>query len=49
MQRQTATDQRDALGQDTGRSEGHLSNCLLGGAPGCELFVLCGNAMSRSS
>jgi hypothetical protein len=24
MQRQTSTNQRDALGQDTGRSQGHL-------------------------
>jgi hypothetical protein len=34
MQRQTSTNQRDALGQDTGRSQGHLSSYLLGGAPG---------------
>jgi hypothetical protein len=27
-------DQRDAPGQDTGRSQGHLSSYLLGGAPG---------------
>jgi hypothetical protein len=34
MQRQTSTNQRDAPGQDTGRSQGHLSSYLLGGAPG---------------
>jgi hypothetical protein len=34
MQRQTSTNQRDAPGQDTGLSEGHLSSYLLGGAPG---------------
>jgi hypothetical protein len=30
------TNQRDAPGQDTRRSEGHLSSYLLGGAPGGE-------------
>jgi hypothetical protein len=34
MQRQTSTNHRDAPGQDTGRSQGHLSSYLLGGAPG---------------
>ncbi len=34
MQRQTSTNQRDAPGQDTGRSQGHLSSYLLGGALG---------------
>ncbi len=34
MQRQTSPNQRDAPGQDTGRSQGHLSSYLLGGAPG---------------
>jgi hypothetical protein len=37
MQRQTSTNQRDAPGQYTGRSQGHLSSYLrriLGGAPG---------------
>jgi hypothetical protein len=34
MQRQTSTNQRDAPGQDTGRSQGLLSSYLLGGAPG---------------
>jgi hypothetical protein len=34
MQRQTSTNRRDAPGQDTGRSHGHLSTYLLGGAPG---------------
>jgi hypothetical protein len=34
MQRQTSTNQRDASGQNTGRSQGHLSSYLLGGALG---------------
>jgi hypothetical protein len=34
MQRQTLTHQRDAPGQNTGTSQGHLSSYLLGGAPG---------------
>jgi hypothetical protein len=34
MQRQTSTNQRDASGQDTGSSQGHLSSYLLVGAPG---------------
>jgi hypothetical protein len=34
MQRQASTNQRDAPGQDTGRSQGHLSSYLLGGVPG---------------
>ena len=34
IQRQTSTNQRDAPGQDTGRSQGHLSTYLLGGALG---------------
>jgi hypothetical protein len=34
MQRQTSKNQRDAPGQDTGRSQGHLSSYLLGGPPG---------------
>jgi hypothetical protein len=34
MQKQTSTIQRDAPGQDTGRSQGHLIGYLLGGAPG---------------
>jgi hypothetical protein len=33
MGRQTSSNQRDAPGQDTGRSQGHLSSYLLGGAP----------------
>jgi hypothetical protein len=34
MQRLTSTDQRDAPGQNTGRSQRHLSSYLRGGAPG---------------
>jgi hypothetical protein len=34
MQRQTSTNQRGAPGQGTGRTQGHLSSYLLGGAPG---------------
>jgi hypothetical protein len=34
MQRKISTNQRDAPGQDTGRSQGHLSTYLLGGALG---------------
>jgi hypothetical protein len=33
MERQTSTNQRDAPGQDTGRSRGHLISYLPGGAP----------------
>jgi hypothetical protein len=32
---------RDTPGQDTGRSQGHLSSCLLGGAPGKRHRAIC--------
>jgi hypothetical protein len=41
MQRQTSTNQRDAPGQDTGRSQGHLGSYLLGGAPGERHRAIC--------
>jgi hypothetical protein len=41
MQRQTSTNQRDAPGQDTGRSQGHLRSYLLGGAPGEKHRAIC--------
>jgi hypothetical protein len=41
MQRQTSTSQRDAPGQNTGRSQDHLSSYLLGGAPGDRHRAIC--------
>ncbi len=41
MQRQTSTNQRDAPGQDTRRSQGHLSSYLLGGGPGERQWARC--------
>jgi hypothetical protein len=41
MQRETSTKQRGAPGQDTGRSQSHLSSYLAGGAPGQRHRTIC--------